>query len=1030
MLPSPDRWKQIEALFHESLELKTEARSAFLHERCGSDTQLREEVQALLEQAAGSLDQLRHQIVEAAQYLPAGAVTLAPGTGVSHYQVVSLLATGGMGHVYLAEDTTLKRKVAIKVLSPAYTRDEAGLLRFEREAQAASALNHPNIVTIYECGQVDDLHFIVSEFVEGRTLRQKLSNGRLELNTTLEIAIQIAGALEVAHSAGIIHRDIKPENVMVRNDGLVKILDFGIAKLSKAPTLLHTTGARSSVLTQPGMLIGTVAYMSPEQATGKELDPRTDLFSFGVVLYEMATGATPFPGETAGAVIERMLTQPPIHLPQLTPDIPTELEDIITKSLQKDRTSRYQQAAEMRSDLQQLKQASDSHMQPSVLAGKTATARIRGRLSWISVATIVLAVALIAGYFVSHRPIKLADKDTIVLIDFSNSTGDPVFNDTLKTALSIALNQSPFLNVLSDNKVMTTLKLMTRPPDTKLTPDVARELCQRAGSKAYVAGSIATLGSQYVLGLKAVSCQSGDVLAQEQVTAPAKEKVLNAVGHAAAKLRAKLGESLASVQKFDVPLAEFTTSSLEALKAFSLGARAQREKSQAAAIPHFQRAIQLDPNFAIGYSAVGNAYNGSGEAERAREYYIKAFELREHASEQERLRITADYYFNVTGELERAAQTYEELIESYPRKSPAYNSLGLTYAALGKYKKAVDAYGQAMPLDSDNLVPYANLSTSLLALQRFDEARQTIQQAQSRKWDDSGFHESLYALAFLGSDSSALAEQQKWYAGQPDAENFGLSLASDTEAYGGRLGKARELTKRSVESAIHADSRDTGAIWQENAALREAAFGNAAKAKQAAADGLRLTPTSQSAAVEAALAYAMVGDTAHAESMAQNLNNRFPLDTQVQSLWLPAIRAKVLLDRKNPSAAIGSLRAAIPVELGEISFVANISCLYPTYIRGEAHLAAGHGKEAAAEFQKILDHNGLVWNCWTGALAHLGLARANALQAGTAQDRDADARVRALAAYQDFLTLWKDADPDIPVLKQAKGEYAKLQDRD
>jgi tetratricopeptide (TPR) repeat protein len=622
---------------------------------------------------------------------------------------------------------------------------------------------------------------------------------------------------------------------------------------------------------------------------------------------------------------------------------------------------------------------------------------------------------------------KLTEKDTVVLADFANSTGDPVFDDTLKTALSVALNQSPFLNVLSDNRVMATLKLMTHPPDTKLTPDVAGELCQRAGSKAYLAGSIATLGSQYVVGLKAVSCQSGDVLAQEQITAPTKEKVLDAVGHAAAKLRRALGESLASVQKFDVPLAEFTTSSLEALKAFSLGARAQREKSQAAAIPHFQRAIQLDPNFAIGYSAVGNAYNGSGEVERARECYSKAFELREHASEQERLRITADYYFNVTGELERAAQAYEELIDSYPRKSPAYNGLGLTYAALGKYEKAIDVLRQAMPLDSDNQVPYANLSTSLLAVQRFDEARQTIQQAQSRKWDDSIFHESLYALAFLGSDSSALTEQQKWYAGQPDAENFGLSLASDTEAYGGRLGKARELTKRSVESAIHADSRDTGAIWQENAALREAAFGNAKEAKQAAGDGLRLTPTSQSAAVEAALAYAMVGETAHAESMAQSLNDRFPLDTQVQSLWLPAIRAKVLLDRKNPSAAIKGLQAASPVELGEISFVANISCLYPTYVRGEAYLAQGQGKEAAGEFQKVLDHRGIVWNCWTGALAHLGVARANALQARTSRGADADtARVRALGAYKDFLTQWKDADPDIPILKQAKAEYAKL----
>jgi DNA-binding winged helix-turn-helix (wHTH) protein/tetratricopeptide (TPR) repeat protein len=643
---------------------------------------------------------------------------------------------------------------------------------------------------------------------------------------------------------------------------------------------------------------------------------------------------------------------------------------------------------ELGTQKQRLKRDSDSGHTTVAVAetGLKPAAKLTGP-RWIAIAAVVVvAVALGVGawlYF-ARRGQALTEKDTIVLGDFTNTTGDAIFDDTLKTALSVSLRQSPFLNVLSDSEVTKTLQEMTRPADTKLTPEVARELCQRAGSKAYLAGTIGSLGSQYVLGLKAVNCRSGDTLAEEQVTAASKEKVLDTLGQAASKLRGELGESLATVQRLDVPLAEATTPSLEALKAYSLGAKATNEKGPAAALPYDQHAIQLDPNFAMGYRSIGDDYFSLGELARASEYFTKAFQLREHASEREKLGIAAEYYHVVTGELDKAAQTYQEAIESYPRSVGVYGNLGLVYGAQGQYEKAAEVTRQALRLAPGRSYLYGNLANYALALQRFDEARQSIHDAQARKLDDLVLHNALYALAFLGADSAAMAEQQQWFAGKAE-ENSGLALASDTEAYGGHLGKARELTKRAVDSAIRADNKENGAIFQAIAAQREAAFGNPAEARQSAPEALKLAPASQGVEVEAALAFAMASDAARAESLAQDLGKRFRLDTQIRSLWLPAIQAQLALDKKNPTAALNTLQAASAIELGQIQFVANISCLYPTYVRGEAYLAAGQGSPAAAEFQKILDHSGIVWNCWTGALAHLGMARANALESRTSQ---------------------------------------------
>ena len=966
---------------------------------------------------------------------------------ISHYRILEKLGAGGMGVVYLAEDLKLGRKVAIKVLSHEFTTNRDRLHRFEQEASAASNLNHPNILTIHEVGVDDGRHYIATEFIDGSTLRRKAAAQRLEIPEILDIAVQVASALEEAHSAGIVHRDIKPDNIMVRRNGYVKVLDFGLAKLTETVDRTPSDAEASTrvfVQTDAGVVMGTSHYMSPEQARGKPVDARSDIWSLGVVIYEMVAGRTPFEGETSTDVIVAITQKEPAPLARFAPNVPAELEWIVMKALRKDRDERYQTIKELITDLRRLKQRLEFETELERSAGPNSVTRSRiseptlttaperpvptavKTISHVSsaeyianglkrhkiaavVALLLVVVSVSAFYFYRHHSEPLHERDTILLTDFVNTTGEPVFDGTLKQALAVQLGQTPFLTLFPDDRVRETLRFMGRSADDRITRDVGREICERQGIKAMLTGTIAMLGSNYVITLEAMDPRSGDSIAREQIEAGSKEKVLSSLGTATSNLRKKLGESLSSIQRYDVNIEQATTSSLEALKAYAMANDERAQGRARESLAFYKRAIELDPNFAMAYARIGVHYGNVEQVESAKPYVEKAYELRDRVSEREKLYITEKYFTYLTGEIDKTIETLQTWARLYPNDFIPHNNLSLNYQLIGRYDEALQESLQAVQLSPNNMNAKDNLVASFIGLGRFDEAEQAEREAQKINADAPSAHMYNCFFAYMRRDQAAMDREVEWSKGRPEEAEFTMLMSLDALSRG-KVKQAGELQKRSLELFKQQNRTETASTLLLTTAAHLEQLGQCDEAKSNAKNGLGLLRGQKSLAM-GAFVYAACDDLNQAQSLLTDARAVYPKNTVINVIVTPVVNAAAERRKGNINNAIQLLESIRSYQFGIVLGSST------AHLRGNLYLQQRMGKEAAAEFQSIIDHPGSDYLAPAHSLAHLGLARAAAINGDTAAARK---------AYQDFFGVWKDADSDLPVLVQARKEYAEL----
>jgi serine/threonine protein kinase/Flp pilus assembly protein TadD len=947
------------------------------------------------------------------------------GETVSRYRIVEELGSGGMGVVYRAWDLHLGRDVALKFLPPRLAEDPAALARFDREARLASSLNHPHICTIHDVDQHEGRTFIVMELCSGETLKRLLEEGPIPLERAVDLVTQAASALGAAHRRGIVHRDVKPANLFVTSDEQLKVLDFGLAKLAEPHVAAEATPedsvpslAAPDGLTRPGMALGTVAYMSPEQALGRPVDARSDLFSLGAVLYEMVTGERAFPGPAPGVVFDRILNREPQRPRRVNPALPRELEALILRLLAKAPDERYQDAAALLADLDRVKAVAPARYasgSASTTASGRSGARSPARRRGLWLAAVVALVALIPfGILIARRPAPLSERDQILLAGFENQTREPVFDATLSHALAVQLAQSPFLNIVADDRVRETLPLMGRAPDERLTVDLARQVCQRLSTRAMVKGSISRLGSVYLLLVEAVDCTTGDSLAREHGEADGPEQVLETLGVISSRLRARLGESLRSLQRFDVPVARATTPSLAALRAYTLGIEERRRGAEVESIPFFLRALEIDPSFAAAATTLSTVYGNLGEASKSTQYARRAYASRERVSERERLLITYQYHDRVTGDQQAAADTLEVWQQTYPHDFQPSNALSILYGRLGRYDLAVEAAREALARTPGHPFALSNLGHAYRGLGRYAEAKKAAEQAVALGVETVPTRRLLYQLAVMDGDAAGAQRQLEWAKGNP--REFDLVAAeAQVAAYQGRLHRASELYLSAVALAEQRGLQEVGSNYAAHSALTHALYGSRAEALALARaaqlrqeHGLGMSDSLPRLRVLVVLGLL---DAPEAARVASGLADRHPDSTLTKGVVLPSTRAAIELARGRPAAAIDELRAALPYETG------TVAVLIPTFLRGEAYLRAGQGPRALLTFLKILEHRGADPFSPVCALARLGVARAW-LAVGNQE--------KAAQAYRELFGQWPTADPDLPVLVEARAEYQRL----